>query len=379
MLLFQHYARLQTGDALIYRRHWQEYGAAIRFAALLGLGFGGAAGAAVLKPPLTGALFGAVSGTTDFVTGMAMIGAVEIFLPRWALGRRLLARPFLVVVLGKALAYLAVIALVIGGRVGPQVAALAVGPELALPLAAQVDAGFPRNLMLAVGALVTVLLVMLRHAAQIIGERSFRDITRGRYHRPRHEERFFLFVDVVGSTPVAERMGPLAVHRYLDRVFQVASDPVDAHHGEVYQYVGDEMVVTWTLADGRAEARPLACLFAIEIALTEQAADFEREFGTVPKIRAALHAGEVVAGEIGGSRRAIVFHGDVMNTTSRIENATRALGRNYLVSEAALLRLDGATRYHPEDLGPQQLRGREVPVRVYAVRAARTGNDRLRP
>ena len=355
---------------MIYRRHWREYGAAIGFAAILGLAVGLAAGAAVIKPPLTGALFGAVSAVTDFATGMAIIGAVEIIVPRTAFGRWLLVRPFLVVVLGKAVAYLAIVGLVIGGRLGPQVAVLAASPELAPQLAAQAVTGLPRDLLIVVGSLVTFLLVMLRHAAQIVGERSFRDIMRGRYHRPRAEERFFLFVDVVGSTPVAERMGPLAVHRYLDRVFQVASDPVDMHYGEVYQYVGDEMVVTWTVAEGRSEARPLACLFAIEAALAAEAPGFEREFGTVPKIRAALHAGEVVTGEIGGSRRAIVFHGDVMNTTSRIENATRTLGRNYLVSEDALARLEGAGRYAPEDLGPQQLRGREALIRVYAVRAA---------
>jgi adenylate cyclase len=355
---------------LIYRRHWREYGAAIRFAAILGVAFGVTAGAVVLKPPLTGALFGAVSAATDMAVGMAMIGAIELFLPRTAGGRRLFARPFLFVVLAKALVYLAVVVLVIGGRLGPRVALLAVGPETADLLAAQVDAGFPRGLLIVVASLVTFLLVMLRHATQIVGERSFRDIMRGRYHRPRAEDRFFLFVDVVGSTPVAERLGPLAVHRYLNRVFQAASEPVDEHHGEVYQYVGDEMVVTWTVTEGRTEARPLACFFAIEAALAAAAPDFEREFGTVPKIRAALHAGEVVTGEIGGSRRAIVFHGDVMNTTSRIENATRTLGWNFLVSEDALARLEGAARYAPEDLGLQQLRGRAATIRVYAVRAA---------
>ncbi len=75
---------------------------------------------------------------------------------------------------------------------------------------------------------------------------------RGRYHRPRAEERFFLFIDIVGSTPVAEKLGALSVHRYLDRIFQAASDPVDDYRGEVYQYVGDEMVVTWLVAGGRA-------------------------------------------------------------------------------------------------------------------------------
>ena len=355
---------------MIYRRHWREYGAAIRFAAILGLAFGAAAGATVIKPPLTGALFVAVSATTDMAVGMAMIGAIELILPRMPAAHRLFAQPFLVVVLAKALVYLAVLVLVIGGRLGPRVALLAASPETAQLLAAQIETGFPRGLLIAVALLVTFLLVMLRHASQIVGEQSFRDIMLGRYHRPRAEDRFFLFVDVVGSTPVAERLGPLAVHRYLDRVFQVASNPADAHYGEIYQYVGDEMVVTWNLAEGRPAARPLACLFAIEAALAAAAPEFEREFGTVPKIHAALHAGEVVTGEIGGSRRAIVFHGDVMNTTSRIENATRTLGRNFLVSEDALSRMEGAGRYSPEDLGSQQLHGREAMMRVYAVRGA---------
>lgn len=355
---------------MIYRRHWREYGAAIRFAAVLGLAFGVTAGAVVLEPPLMGALFGALSATTDMVVGMALIGAIELFLPLTPGGRRLFARPFLVVVLAKALVYLAVVVLVVGGRLGPRVALLAASPETVQLLATQIDAGFPRGLLIVVVSLVTFLLVMLRHASQIVGERSFRDIMRGRYHRPRAEDRFFLFVDVVGSTPVAEHLGPLAVHRYLDRVFQIASSSVDEHHGEVYQYVGDEMVVTWTVAEGRTQARPLACLFAIEAALAAAAPDFEREFGTAPKIRAALHAGEVVTGEIGGSRRAIVFHGDVMNTTSRIENATRTLGSNFLVSEDALARLEGTASYAPEDLGPQQLRGRAAAMRLYAVRAA---------
>jgi adenylate cyclase len=75
----------------------------------------------------------------------------------------------------------------------------------------------------------------------------------------------------------------------------------------------------------------------------------------------------VIAGEVGGSRRSIVFHGDVMNTASRIENLTRELGRPFLLSADALARLDGVEAWALEDLGEQQLRGRQAPQRVYAV------------
>jgi adenylate cyclase len=227
----------------------------------------------------------------------------------------------------------------------------------------------PRGLIAVVTAMTVTLMLMLRQATQIVGDRSFRSIILGRYHRPRSEERFFLFIDIVGSTPIAERLGALSVHRYLNRIFQEAADPIDDHRGEVYQYVGDEIVVTWTLEDGRAGAKPLACLFSIEEALAAAAPAFERDYGAVPKLRAALHAGEVVTGEAGGSRRAIVFHGDVMNATSRIENLTRTLGYPFLMSEDALARMQGTDGYALTDLGPQELRGKQAPVRVYAVRA----------
>ena len=142
--------------------------------------------------------------------------------------------------------------------------------------------------------------------------------------------------------------------------------PIDDHGGEIYQYVGDEMVVTWTAAEGREGARPIACLFAIRAALDEAAPKFEREFGIAPGIRAALHAGPVISGEIGSSKRDIVFHGDVMNTAARLEQATRDLDRRFLVSADALSRLAGTERYALEPLGPQALRGRAAPVEVYA-------------
>jgi len=97
---------------------------------------------------------------------------------------------------------------------------------------------------------------------------------------------------------------------------------IDGHGGEIYQYVGDEMVVTWPVSAGRTDARPLACFFAIEAAIEAAAGEFEREFGIVPRLRAALHAGPVIGGEIGDSKREIVFHGDVMNTAARLEQAT---------------------------------------------------------
>jgi len=341
---------------------------ALRLGALIGTVFGMAAGAAVLDPPLFGAALGALSGAIEGTTLMALIGGAEIFLPRTRIGRALERAPFLVTLAVKLLAYGAVILLVVGGRLGPRLASYTLGGEFAQAFDEQVRTRIPAALVVVVDGVFVSFLALVRQLSDLVGsERTIRDIVLGRYRRPRTEERFFLFVDIVGSTPLAERLGPASVHGFLDRVFQIVSDPIDDHEGDVYQYVGDEIVITWTLAGGRSGARPIACYFAVKSALELAARDFKREFDAVPQLRAALHAGPVITGEVGGRRRAIVFHGDVMNTTSRLENATRDLGRPFLVSEDAMSHLDGKEAYKAVDLGPQQLRGRAAPVHVYAV------------
>jgi len=75
----------------------------------------------------------------------------------------------------------------------------------------------------------------------------------------------------INLPPLAEPIGPDAVHRFLGEVFRLASDPIDDHRGDVYQYVGDEIVITWTVAEGRDGARPVACFFGIEQALARAA------------------------------------------------------------------------------------------------------------
>ena len=344
---------------------------ALGWGVLIGMGFGGTTGYAFPDTPFLGAMVGALAGAINGVTIMGVIFGAEIFLPRTRLGHALERVPFLVTFAVKLLVYGTVIVLVVGGKPGWRlVAAIAVmlpSPELATAISAQIEAPTSSSMVRSfwlVGSGIFLLQIV-----RLVGERTLRDVVFGRYHRSRTEERFFLFVDVIGSTPLAERIGPGAVHHFLGEVFRLASDPIDDYRGDVYQYVGDEIVITWTAAEGRDGARPVACFFAIEQVLERAAPAFEREFGAVPRLRAALHAGPVITGEVGGSRRAIVYHGDVMNTASRIEQATRDLERQFLVSGDALERLADLDGFALEDLGLQRFRGRAAAMHVYAVTA----------
>jgi len=344
---------------------------------VIGAVVGVANGSGFRGAPLLGAMVGALSGAT---TGVLLLGAIigaEIFFPPTRLGHALDRAPFLVTLAIKLLVYGTLMVLVVGGRPGGRlvgaVAAMPLGSDLAEAIYAHMA---PSALLIATLFLLIGNAIFVLQMIHLVGERTLLDIVFSRYHRSRTEERFFLFVDIAGSTPLAERIGPSAVHRFLGEVFRLASEPIDDHRGEVYQYVGDEMVITWTAAAGRDRARPLACFFAIEQALDRAAPAFEREFGAVPRLRAALHAGSVISGEVGGSRRAIVYHGDVMNTASRIEQATRDLERKFLVSGDALARLEDLEGFALDDLGLQQLRGRAAAMRVYAVVANPSLNGR---
>src|SRR5262245_19434496 len=325
-------------------------------------------GAQVVRLVL-GALSGAITGWILAV----LIGGAEIFLPQTRFGRAFDRAPFVVAFAAKWILYSGAIVLVLGSGIGQRVAsALLVGPQSTHALDARMMTA-PAVLGIVVSFLVTFTFCLVFELGDLIGQRNLRDIVLGRYHRPRIEERFFLFIDVAGSTSLAERIGPDGVHRFLGTVFQLASDPIEEHGGEVYQYVGDEMVITWTVAAGRVRVRAAACFFAVERALANAVSIFERDFGVVPRLRAALHAGSVITGEVGGSPRAIVYHGDVMNTTSRIEQATRELDRQFLASSDALERLPGLDDCLLEDLGPQRFRGRAAPIRVYAIHPSRRG------
>lgn len=325
-------------------------------AVVVGVGYGSlvAWAGAGIGDPLLGAAVGAINGAVLSAT----IGGIDLFGMRTRLGRALARSPFAVTFAVKWVLYGTVVFAVVGGRLASRTLGPAVPPV-------REDPFVPLSIAFSLAASFAFLFVL--EMSRLLGGRTLRDIVLGRYHRPRSEERCFLFVDIAGSTPLAERIGPIGVHRFLARVFRLASGPVEDHGGEIYQYVGDEMVVTWTLRDARPAARPIACFFAIEAAVGGAAGDFERDFGVAPRLRAALHAGPVIAGEVGESRRAIVFHGDVMNTASRLEEAARTLARRFVASADALARLDGLEAYALEDLGLQPLRGRAKPVHVHAI------------
>ena len=89
---------------------------------------------------------------------------------------------------------------------------------------------------------------------RMIGASVLRYFVAGVYHRPRTEERIFLFLDLADSTAHAERLGSARYFELLRTVVDGLTEPILESRGEIYQYAGDEVVITWPLGRGVSDA-----------------------------------------------------------------------------------------------------------------------------
>jgi adenylate cyclase len=344
----------------VTRERLRRFMRIMRMVAVIGAGVGALYGGAIAGPgarPLLASLLISIPiGVIDALLTASWIAGIEMFLLPRASMRWLDAMPFAAVFILKTLVYGSIAGAVFAGQPGQR-------------LLGVVTVYSARTGLIAVclSLVAVAVVVMMFQAAGLVGYRTFMALLLGKYRRPYAERRFFLFVDVVGSTAIAERLGALQAHRFLAAVFSEVAEPIELCRGEIYQYVGDEIVITWVEADGVADARPLRCFFAMRAALATAANRFVQRFGVQPELRAALHLGEVIAGEIGQVRRAIVFHGDVMNTTGRLEQATRELGCFFIASAEALASLGPPPEIRTHDLGALALRGRVEPIQAFCV------------
>jgi adenylate cyclase len=226
-----------------------------------------------------------------------------------------------------------------------------------------------KGLWIAIGfSVVFVILAnLIIGIANIIGPRAFLNFVTGRYHSPIEENRFVLFVDIAGSTGLAESLGGVGIHRLLDRTFRLLTLSVVDYRGEVLNYVGDEVIVTWPESGGAVDYRPLRCFMAMRDELAHASGPLQREFGVVPRIRGSLHFGPVIIGEIGDVKRAIVFNGDVMNTAARLEELSRNVDGGFLASRAAMARFGSAPPFAVRDLGRLPIRGRADGIDVVGI------------
>ena len=187
----------------------------------------------------------------------------------------------------------------------------------------------------------------------------------GRYFTPKEENRIFMFLDLKSSTTIAEKLGHIKYHNLLNNFFDDINDSIIFSKGEIYQYIGDEISVSWTMKNGIENANCIQCFFNIVDKIKKESANYLDKFGIVPEFKTGFHCGEVTIGEVGVVKREIVFTGDVLNTAARIQQLCNTYKVNLLISKKLLDLLPAENHYSIQAIGEIILRGKQTTDVLY--------------
>ncbi len=193
-------------------------------------------------------------------------------------------------------------------------------------------------------------------------------IARGVSTQGERKEVTVLFADLVGFTPLAERVDPALLVRILNGYFERMSRAISEHQGHISTLIGDGILALF----GAVEANPWQANDATHAALAMRAAlaDYNRELAAdgLPTLALGigLHRGVGVAGLV-GSEDLVQFTvvGSTVNIAARVQDLTRTYGVDILATESVRAALD--PRFTLQALSPASLRGIAEPVEIWAV------------
>ena len=199
----------------------------------------------------------------------------------------------------------------------------------------------------------------------MLGEGNFFRFLGGRFYQPREEHRIFMFLDLQSSTQLAEKLGHFTYSRFIQDCFYDLGIVMN-QYAEIYQYVGDEAVLTWPMDQGLKDANCLEAFFAFTKALKEKSDYYLKEYGHEPVFKAGLHGGLVTVTEIGRYKKEIAYHGDPVNTAARIQGECNTLNQELLISEELKNQIQ-ANSYSYRSVGSVSLRGKEDSSALFGV------------
>lgn len=202
---------------------------------------------------------------------------------------------------------------------------------------------------------------------KLIGKNMLSNYLKGKYRKPKKEIRVFMFLDLKGSTTISEKLGNDTYYSFLNDAIYEMSASIMETKAEIYQYVGDEIVFTWPLEKGITNNNCLGLYEKISTQLESKSSYFQKNYGYQPKFKCALHAGLVLAAEIGHIKKDIVYSGDVLNATARIESLCNKYDADILVSKSLFNLLDQKHEIIYEDLGAITLKGKDEKLELVKI------------
>ena len=199
------------------------------------------------------------------------------------------------------------------------------------------------------------------------GTGLFWKIVLGHYKSPKEENRIFMFLDMKDSTAIAEKIGHLKFSQLLQDCFYELNELAPLFKAEIYQYIGDEAVLTWPIQKSSSNQNCIKLFFEFQRKLALRALYYQERYRVKPVFKAGIHAGIVTATEVGVIKKELAFHGDVVNTSARIQGECNRYLETLLISKELLTLLGAAKSYLTKYVGKVLLKGKNAEVEIFAV------------
>ena len=173
-----------------------------------------------------------------------------------------------------------------------------------------------------------------------------------------------MFTDIEGFSTISKKLSPQELAGMLNEYFSALSEVIDKHGGNISQFIGDMLVVTYNASSLNEDH----ALNAIRTALGIQAVTNSRTFGkgATLKTRCGINTGEIVVGAVGTSDRLVfTVHGDNVNIAARLEPLNKKYGSYILAGENTEKACRDECDFEP--VGEVTVRGRATPTKIFTV------------
>lgn len=204
-------------------------------------------------------------------------------------------------------------------------------------------------------------------AIKKIGRGNFHHWFFGLLNKPIEEERIFMFIDLKDSTSIAEKLGHKKFSYLIQDVFNDMAI-VDNYNGQIYNYMGDGAIITWSVKAGLKHQNFLRSFYAFVRVVQKRKRYYKRKYDLQPQFKAGVHVGKVMVLQVGQIKRDISYNGDTMNTAARIESKCNELKQALLISGDLYNQLENTETYNYKSVGEIKLRGKKSAVEIFGVK-----------
>ena len=173
-------------------------------------------------------------------------------------------------------------------------------------------------------------------------------------------------MDLKSSTAIAEQLGHFEYSQLIQDCFYDLNEVTPKYEAEIYQYVGDEAVLSWSYNRGLSKTNCLHLFFEFQDKIKLKAPFYLKKYGLLPEFKAGIHGGNVMVSEVGVIKKELAYHGDVVNTTSRIQGECNRYGVPILISEKLLADLN-MNGFGSKFMGNVLLKGKQKEVKIHTV------------